>query len=149
MTALFDTVVGFFRDQDWPFAEHLSREILRVDYLSDDREWPVYVRVVESASHVVVLSVLPAMTPEGRRPAMAEFITRANYGLDIGNFEMDYSDGEVRCRTSIHAAGPLEPAMVGTLVAANVTLMDEYFSGLLAMMNGDASAVDEIAAIEG
>ena len=28
--------------------------------------------------------------------AMAEFITRANFGLKLGNFELDYESGEVR-----------------------------------------------------
>ncbi len=32
---------------------------------------------------------------------MNEFITRANYGLPSGNFEMNYDTGEVRFRTSV------------------------------------------------
>lgn len=43
--------------------------------------------------------------PEDRRLALAEFLTRANYGLFIGNFEMDWQDGEVRYKTSIDVAG--------------------------------------------
>jgi len=30
-----------------------------------------------------------------------EFLTRANYGLNIGNFEMDFQDGEIRFKTAI------------------------------------------------
>lgn len=33
--------------------------------------------------------------------AVAEYITRANYGITLGNFELDFNDGEVRYMTSI------------------------------------------------
>ncbi len=37
--------------------------------------------------------------------AVAEFITRANFGIVIGNFEIDFSDGEIRYKTSIDVEG--------------------------------------------
>ena len=33
---------------------------------------------------------------EQRKQSISEFITRANYGLRYGNFEMDWQDGEIR-----------------------------------------------------
>ena len=33
---------------------------------------------------------------EIKRQDIAEYLTRANYGMVMGNFEMDYSDGEIR-----------------------------------------------------
>jgi len=40
-----------------------------------------------------------------KRGAVAEFINRANYGIIIGNFEMDFADGEIRYKTSIDVQG--------------------------------------------
>ena len=34
---------------------------------------------------------------------MAEYLHRANYGLRVGNFELDYDDGEIRYKTYIDA----------------------------------------------
>jgi len=34
-----------------------------------------------------------------------KFLTRANYGMMIGNFEMDFTDGEIRYKTSIDVEG--------------------------------------------
>jgi len=42
----------------------------------------------------------PVLVKEKFRPAAMEFITRANYGLVIGNFEMDAKDGEIRYHAS-------------------------------------------------
>lgn len=42
----------------------------------------------------------------------AEFLTRANYGLVFGNFEMDMHDGEIRYKPSFRAAEkPLVPML--------------------------------------
>ena len=35
------------------------------------------------------------------RVAAAEFEPRANFGLDIGNLELDMTDGEVRYKSSL------------------------------------------------
>ena len=43
----------------------------------------------------------PIKAPLEQRAAISEFITRANYGLTNGNFEMDFSDGELRYKTTI------------------------------------------------
>src|SRR5438552_11284376 len=45
-------------------------------------------------------SLCPVRVPQQSRAAISEFVTRANSGLIIGNFEMDFADGEVRFRTS-------------------------------------------------
>jgi hypothetical protein len=38
----------------------------------------------------------PSTCPADRRAAVAEFVARANWGLPMGNFELDIDDGSVR-----------------------------------------------------
>lgn len=42
--------------------------------------------------------------PVGRRKQLAEYLTRSNYGLVLGNFELDMNDGEVRYKCSVPAS---------------------------------------------
>lgn len=80
---------------------------------------------------------------------MAEFLTRANYGLMIGNFEMDFNDGEIRYKTSIDVEGDnLSSALLKQLVYANVMTMDQYLPGIIAVIDGNISPVDANAKIE-
>ncbi|MEL7052307.1 MAG: YbjN domain-containing protein [Cyanobacteria bacterium J06588_5] len=66
---------------------------------------------------------------------MAQFITRANYGLILGNFELDYTDGEIRYKTSLDVESDrLTPALTKNLISTNVTTMDQYLPGLLAFL---------------
>ncbi len=67
----------------------------------------------------------------------------------IGNFELDFTDGEIRYKTSIDVEGDrLTSALIRQLVYANVTMMDEYLPGIKAVVEGELSPEDAIAKIE-
>lgn len=68
----------------------------------------------------------------------------------IGNFEMDFADGEIRYKTSIDLEDAnLTFSQIKRLVYTNVTIMDEYLPGIRSVIDGDAEAKDAIAQIEG
>ncbi|MEO3704272.1 hypothetical protein [Trichormus azollae] len=50
-------------------------------------------------------SFCPQNTLKSQRMAVAEFIARGNFGIVIGNFEIDFSDGEIPYKTSIDVKG--------------------------------------------
>jgi hypothetical protein len=79
----------------------------------------------------------PLRAPTTTRLATQEFVTRANYGLVIGNFEMDLDDGEVRFKASLDLHGePLTTPLLRALAEATLTTMRRYLPGLLAVMHG-------------
>ncbi|HEX9018927.1 MAG TPA: YbjN domain-containing protein, partial [Anaerolineaceae bacterium] len=72
--------------------------------------------------------------------------TRANYGMIIGNFELDYQDGEIRYKTSVDVEDvALAESLVQNLVYANVLTMDKYLPGLMRVLY---AGIEPIAAIE-
>ena len=94
-------------------------------------------------------SYCPVKVPENKRPLVGDFLTRANYGLLVGNFEMDYNDGEVRYKTSIDVEGnKLSVALVKRLVYDNLAVMDRYLPGVLSVIYGGASPTEAIAQVE-
>lgn len=63
----------------------------------------------------------------------------------IGNFEMDFTDGEIRYKTSIDVEGDkLSSALIKRLVYANVMMMDEYLPGIVSVTEGDMEPKDAI-----
>ena len=103
--------------------------------------------VFDEDERIVFISAFPAVIDEDRRAAVGEYCHRANFGLAIGNFELDHDGGEVRFRTSLDVEGatPSE-ALVRNLVVANVLTMDRYVPGLLAVLDGTepADAVEDV-----
>ena len=50
------------------------------------------------------LTTCPIRADENSRLAAAEFLTRANYNMRNGNFELSMEDGEIRFKTYLHAS---------------------------------------------
>ncbi|WRH65506.1 MAG: YbjN domain-containing protein [Planktothrix sp. GU0601_MAG3] len=71
---------------------------------------------------------------------MATFITLLNYGTVVGNFEMNFQDGELRYKTSLDAEdAALNPALIKHLIYTSVSTMDDYLPGILSVIYGNIS----------
>ena len=57
--------------------------------------------IIVGDEFVTCYHTAPIKVPVEQRAAVSEFITRANYGLTNGNFEMDFNDGELRYKTTV------------------------------------------------
>jgi hypothetical protein len=92
-----------------------------------------FLLVVDEASQFVVCYLSTTLrVPDGARQAVAEFLSRINYGVPIGNFEMDFDDGDVRYRTSVDLdGGTLTPRMVMLLIANAGTAFDSWYPALM------------------
>lgn len=148
--SIFDAVVEFFQKDEWNVKQIEEKPALRMGYQGYNGSWTCIARVREEQKQFIFLSILGANAPSNKLAAMAEFLTRANFGLNIGNFEMDYSDGEIRYRTSISAdGGTLTYQMIKDVVYINIIMMDKYFPGIMSVMYAGISPADAIAKIEG
>ncbi len=148
--SIFDTMVQFFRDDDWRFQQLGDRPILRMGFRGNNGSWQCFAQAKDEQQQFIFYSVLETNVPPDKRQAVAEFLTRANYGLIIGNFEMDFSDGEVRYKTSVDVeGGQLTPQMIKTLVYLNVLMMDKYLPGIMSVIYADVPPAEAIARIEG
>jgi hypothetical protein len=146
---LSEAAIRFFNEENWPYMPIESEPILRVPFRGEHGQWMCYSQAREEQQQFVFYSVCPAAVPDARRADMAEFITRANYGLILGNFEMDFGDGELRYKTSIDVEGDeLTTPLIRSLVYANVAMMDQYLPGILAVLYGGAAPADAIAQVE-
>lgn len=101
MAGLLEVVKTWLTEDEWPFMQPEGTTIFRTAYRGKNGSFNCSAHLREDQSLLFFYSVCPVNIPEDRRPAVAEYITRANYGLYVGNFEMDYTDGEVRYKSSI------------------------------------------------
>jgi hypothetical protein len=146
---IFAEMVNFFQEDEWPFYQVEGQPVLQIAFQGDNGKWTCFARAREQQQQMVFYSIFPVNIPENKRLAVAEFITRANYGMVIGNFELDFTDGEIRYKTSIDVEGDnLTFALIKRLVYANVTMMDEYLPGIMSVIYGEAEAGEAIAKIE-
>jgi hypothetical protein len=150
MGELLDAMARFFEEDDWHNYQIEGETVLALSFKGENGQWNCFAQAREEHSQVIFYSVCPVTVPETRRHAMAEYLTRANYGLVIGNFELDFVDGEVRYKTSLDLRNAdLTPGLMDPVAYANVYTMDRYMPGILAVTYGDVEPADAIQKIEG
>jgi len=150
MPAILNQLKNFFENDDWPFEQISDLPALRTNFSGENGKWTCYAHAREPMHQFVFYSVLPVNVLAEKLNAVAEFITRANYGMIVGNFELNYDDGEVRYKTSIDVGeGDLSLPIIKQLVYPNVATMDHYLPGLMAVIYSGISPADAIAKIEG
>jgi hypothetical protein len=135
--SLFSILTDFFTQNDWTFTKLSGDLALHTTFQGENATWACYAKVREAPQQFVFYSICPIAIPKTKRNKIAQFLTLANYGTLIGNFELDYNDGEIRYKTSIDVEGDrLTPALIHRLVYTNITMMDEYIPGIQSVLAG-------------
>jgi len=149
MGQLLDVAKQFFESDNWHYKDVPELGILTLNFKGDSGQWSCYVQARDENGLFAIYSISPLHAPEDKRLALSEYITRVNYNMAIGNFEMDMDDGEIRYKTSIDVTGDeLTPALVRRLVYANLLNMDKYYPGVVAIAESDISPTEAIAKVE-
>lgn len=149
LASLFDILIDFLTEDGWAPQIVPGEPVVRVSVRGEHGSWDAFGHAREEDQQVVIYSVCPLEAPQPRRAEVMDFVTRANYGLLIGNFELDLDDGELRYKTSLDVKGDrLSPALLRQLIWDNVAITDKYLPGLHAVIEEDVSALSALARVE-
>ncbi|MGI6604734.1 MAG: YbjN domain-containing protein [Firmicutes bacterium] len=150
MSPILDTVIEFFTEDDWKFSRLEGKPVITLPCSGRNGNWHCFAEAREEQEQFIFYSVCPVKVPESKRSAVAEYITRANYGMVIGNFELDFNDGEVRYKTSIDVEGDaLSPALVKNMVYINLSTLDRYLPGIMGIIYAGLTPLQAISQVEG
>ncbi len=131
-----------FAENRWPFSEIRGAPVLLSELSGALGSWKFYAQAVEEQQLILLYSVCPLRVPEERRLEASSFLTRANYGLTAGNFELDFADGEIRYKTVLQLSGDtLDAAALKRIVRVNGIAMETYLPGIGAVITGTEAAV--------
>ena len=75
---------------------------------------------------------------EDSRINVSEYITRANYGLRYGCFQMDFSDGEISYRMAVNCEGytDIPEDVIMSCIMIPTRMFETYGDGLVAVIYG-------------
>ncbi len=148
MSDLLAAATTYFAERGWPVAQHDTLPVLRMEYEGAHGTWPCFVKIDEARQQVDVLSLLPDLVTPEHRTEVAVFLTRANYLVPLGHFDMDFSDGEVRFRATIDVSqAPLTSGLLDPLVKANWVVVDQHLPELRAVASGERSPEDAMSRV--
>lgn len=147
---MLQAVTAMIAARGWNESMHDDEEDIVTLRLDAGSLLVLSVAFVESQrGDALVLAIrLPGCTPARRRDAVANYLAGANWGLEVGGFDIDYSDGEVIYRASLIAHnGQLRPSAVRIALDRSMGTVTFYAAGLIEVANG-ADPRETLARIE-
>jgi hypothetical protein len=130
----------FFNQRGWGYNQNPTKPVIHTGFSGDNGRWQCVAVAGPEDKHLLFLSLLPSKATSNRRAACAELLTRINFGLALGCFEMDFEDGEIRFRTSIPLVSEdVSPEMVEHLVFSNLSTVDRFFGAIMSVIHADVS----------
>jgi len=133
-----NVTIRFFQEDQWNFQKLENQPVVRAGYRGEHGTWVCYARADEEFHRFIFHSLMGLNIPPQYRLPVVEYLTRANYQLVIGNFDMDLDTGNVRFRTAVELQDDtvLTVDQVRSLAYTNVRTMDHYFPGVMAVVHG-------------
>ena len=135
-----DTLTDLFEQKGWKYTYDEQKEIFRAGFNIDSKLKETSILVVPRDSFYKVYATININADDSCRSAVAEFLTRANYGLNWGNFELDMNDGEIRYKVMVDCGDDCEClpsfSVFENSVIVAVQMIKKYGDELLAVMYG-------------
>lgn len=135
----------FFKKNDWNY-EKIGDDVIVTQFKLHSRlkEVRIYISVRKEA--LLMRAVPPIGADEDNLEKVAEFITRANYGMIFGKFEMDYDDGEVSYtfNTLIDDKNGVTEDAINDNLDLVLAMMEKYGDGLAAVIMGFSEPVEAV-----
>ena len=148
MGKIMDTVAEHLHTEEWHFDQPREDAII-ANVAGRNANFRLHLFAYEEQEQFSVYAVAPNRASEGMRTAIAEFVTRANYGLRVGNFEVDLSDGEIRFKVSVTVReSALSTAMCADMMRASVVTMDHYYPGIVSVLFAGTTPSDAVGQVE-
>lgn len=146
ITRLYDALIDFFKTDQWPYLALEGSTVLTLNCEGQNARWTCYAQVREEQQQFIFYSLCPITIPEDKRAEVLEFLTRTNYGLIMGNFELDLDEGEIRYKTSFDSEGvSLTPALFKNVIYPNVAMMDQYLPDIFSLVYAEEMPVEASA----
>lgn len=144
---------SFLRNDKWHFSFDESKGLFRFGLAIKGKMKSLDYVIDVKKDEFITYAIAPLSPDEDDSRMMArmcEFITRANYGLKNGCFEMDFEDGELRYRSFVDCEHQMpSQEVIKNSIYATASTFSRYAPGILDILFTDAIAKDAVAKCEG
>ena len=149
MGRIADGLRTFFERAEWDIRPGEIPGSFQMGFQGQNGRWTCVAYAAETQEQVVFVSLAPAAAQARNIHAVGEFLHRANWGIHIGNFELDFRDGEIRYKTSLDLEGvEVSYELIRNLVNANLHVFNHYLPGVMGVVQGGMSAEEALSRVE-
>lgn len=141
----FAVLGAFLESDDWHPELMPQRLAYRMVFSGKNFDFVCYAQILVDVEMFLFYVVAPIKISDELKCSVAEFITRANYDLRVGNFEMDFRDGEVRYKSSLNFANvQLTAELIKNAIYPAALTAEAYMPGLMSIVYNGKSPEEAI-----
>jgi hypothetical protein len=148
MTAAFEELIRLLDEREIAYSTS-DDQILRTDIRGEIASYRILARVDPQFDLFQVFGYSPLRVPVGCRPAIAEAVARANYGLRLGKFELDLDDGELRFQSvQIMTGETVGEEVIDRMISTTLNMLDMYLPAFLSVIYANELPKDAVGRAE-
>lgn len=138
---MLNQLMAFLDSNQIKYASLDNKNILTFSVKIEKGHVQCFADMDETAKRFLFYTLYGIVIPEKKRALVCELLTRINYNVILGNFEMDMDEGEVRYKTSInYEGGKLTHKFIENIISTNLWMINSFFATILEAMNSALSA---------
>ena len=149
MNIAYEKLIQHLDEHDVRYLANSDASSIFAEFRGEVGTYRIIAAVEADVELFQVFGYAPIRVPEGARPSIAETLSRANYGLKVGKFEMDWNDGELRFQAAhILTDGDLNDDVIGRLMGTTMAMLDMYLPAIMSVIYGNELPQDAIRCVE-
>ncbi|NET58187.1 MAG: YbjN domain-containing protein [Symploca sp. SIO2E6] len=142
----FKILKQFLYEEGWEPEIIEDKKACRLNCNLENISVVLYTRILSDLDQFIVYVTSSISVPKEQLNIAAEYLHRVNYGLRVASFEMNYEDGEVRCKGCIDFEGDvLSKIYIRNIIYLVLKTADYYFPGLAIVLQ-ELKTIDEVIA---
>jgi hypothetical protein len=147
---IMNQIATFLKQKGFYAKQHPNKSMFRLYHEFNNVRYSCFIEVQFNMNEVFFYFVPPITIKEEFLLPVAEYTTRANCGMTTGNFELNFSDGEINYKRTIRWRDELfEMNEIMDVLDSGVTLWAFYLEGLLAIVQDDFTAEEAYREVRG
>lgn len=148
MTAAYEELIHLLDEREIGYSTG-DDQTIRTDLRGEVAVYRLVARVEVELDLFQVFCYSPLRVPEGCRPAIAEAVVRANYGLQVGKFELDLDDGELRFQIAqILSGDTVGEETIDRMIGTAIHMLDVYLPAFLSVIYANDAPQEAIGRVE-
>ncbi len=126
-----------------------ERQVYWFRYNSKKEQFLCYAEIIINQNLFVFYIVNPDNVPKKSRVLVSELLTRLNWGMYIGNFELDYDDGQIRFKSSLDFKDEmLTDNLIRGVIYTSIRMMDTHKLFINSVLQGHRTPLEVINELE-
>ncbi len=149
MNAAYEKLIQHLDNQNIGYWSRSEDRSICTDFRGEVGTYRIIAHVDAEDSLFQVFGYSPVRVPIGSRPAVAEAVVRANHGLKVGKFEMDYDEGDLRFQAAqVLVDDDLADETIHRLMGTTMAMLNTYLPAVLSVIYGNELPVDAVRQAE-